>query len=135
MSKSAIYTVNNTLQTVADGGTIDLGIVQRRFGCNLNLVNNAIREAGAGYYDIQASITAAPTAEGEITISVYKNNILLPGATATVTAAAAGDNINLAISALDREKCNCCDDISNLTFVVSQGETNISNISVKVVKL
>lgn len=135
MSKSAIYTVNNTLQTIADGGTIDLGIVQRRFGCNLNLVNNAIREAGAGYYDIQASITAAPTAAGEITVSVYKNNTLLPGATATVTAAAAGDTVNLAISALDREKCGCCEEISNLTFVVSQGETNITNISVKVVKL
>lgn len=134
MSKSAIYTVNNTLQTVADGGTIDLGIVQRRFGCNLNLINNAIREAGTGYYSIKASITAVSTAEGEVTVSVYKNNILLPGATATVTAAGAGDYINLSIVALDREKCNC-DDISNLTFVVSQNETSIANISVEVIKL
>lgn len=130
MSKSAIYVVNSTTQSVADGGTIDLGVVQRRFGCNFALDNNAIRVAGAGYYDFSASFTVAPTAAGDVTITMYKDNTAIPGAITTQTAAAANDSVNLTITALVREGCSCCDSFSNITFVLSGEPASITNVAI-----
>ena len=83
MSKSAIYTVNQSAQNVAVNGIINLGTIIRRFGPNLDLSGDAIMLNGAGYYDIDASITLAPTAAGNVTITAYKDNVAIPGATAT----------------------------------------------------
>ena len=135
MSKSAIYTVNTSSQNVTPNGIIGLGSVIRRFGPNLHLSGNAIQIEGAGYYDIDASITVAPTTAGNVTISVYKDNVLIPGATATETAAEANDPVNLSITALVREQCPCCDGASNLTFVLTGTASAISNIAVVVQKL
>lgn len=129
MSRSAIYTVNNTTQNLGANATIDLGVVTRRFGDNLRLEGNAIRECGTGYYKYCVTITTAPTAEGNITITAYKNGIAIPGATATGTAAAAGDFVNLSLVFITRENCACCDDISNISFV-NEEATNITNIAV-----
>ena len=52
--KSAIFTANTTAQTVAVGGTLSLGSIIRRYGCDLNLNGNSITVNGcndAGYYD------------------------------------------------------------------------------------
>jgi len=135
MSKSAIYTVNNTTQVVAVDGQINLGSVIRRFGCNCHLNNNAINITGSGYYDIDASFTIAPTADGEVTVTMYKDGIAVPGAVATETVAAAGDSANLSISSLVREFCPCCDNSSNLTFVLSGVESNVTNVAIVVEKL
>ena len=134
MSRSAIYTVNNTTQNLGANATIDLGVVTRRFGNNLRLEGNAIRECGTGYYKYCATITTAPTAEGNITITAYKNGVAIPGATATGTAAAAGDFVNLSLVFITRENCACCDDISNISFV-NEEATNITNIAVTGEKL
>lgn len=135
MSKSAIYVVNNTTQLVPENGLINLGSVIRRFGCNCHLNNNGINIAGTGYYNINASFTVAPTAVGEVTVTMYKDGIAVPGATATETAGAADDNINLSISAIVREYCPCCDNSSNLTFVLSDVEANVVNSAITVEKL
>ena len=130
MSKSAIYVVNNTAQNVAVNGQISLGNVIRRFGCNCQLVNNAIRVSGSGYYDIDASFTVAPTAAGNVTITMYKDGVEVPGAAATETATAANDIINLSISCLVREFCPCCDESSALTFVLSGTAASITNVAI-----
>lgn len=135
MSKSAIYTANQSAQNVAINGVINLGSIIRRFGPNLNLSGDAISLSGAGYYDIDASFTLAPTAAGNVTITVYKDNIAVPGATATETAAAANDIINLNISSLVREACQCCEGISNLTFVLTGTAASVTNSAVVVEKL
>lgn len=135
MSKSAIYVVNDRVQLVQENGLIDLGSVIRRFGCNCHLNNNGINIAGAGYYNVKASFTVAPSAEGEVTITMYKDGVIVPGATATETVAAAGDNANLTIVALVREYCPCCDNSSNLTFVLSNSESNVVNSSIVVEKI
>ena len=135
MSKSAIYTVNESAQNVAVNGVINLGTIIRRFGPNLNLGGNAIMISGAGYYDIDASITAAPTAAGNVTITAYKDNVAIPGATATQSTTAANNPVNLSISALVREACACCDGLSNITFVLTGTAASVTNISVVVEKI
>lgn len=135
MSKSALYVVNTSNQDVVVNGVITPGTIVRRFGPNISLAGNAIQIAGAGYYEINTSITLAPTAEGEATVTVYKDGVILQGATATETAAAAGDSINLSISAIVREFCTCCDGLSNLTFVLTGVDSTITNIAITVEKL
>lgn len=136
MSKSAIYTVNSSTQSLTDGSTINLGSTIRRFGPNLALSGNAIQIEGAGYYDIEVSTNISSADAGEVTVQAYLNNIAIPGAIATETAAAAGDIVNLSISALIREGCYCCNGLSTLTFVISAGAAvDITNFAVVVKKL
>ena len=135
MSKSAIYTVNQSAQNIAVNGVLNLGSIIRRFGPNINLSGNAIQISGAGYYDINASITLAPSAAGNVTITAFVDNVAIPGATATATASAANDPINISISSLFREGCPCCNGVSNLTFVLTGTASSVTNISVVVEKL
>lgn len=135
MSKSAIYVANQTTQEVADNGLINPGVTIRRFGCNIHLSGTAINLSGSGYYNVDASFTVVPTEEGEITVTLYKDGVAIPGATATETAAAAGDSVNLFISALVREYCPCGDSSSNITFVLTDGAASITNTGIVVEKL
>ena len=135
MSKSAIYTANTTAQNVAVNGLINPGTVIRRYGCNIHMSGNSINIAGTGYYDIDASFTLAPTAAGNVTVTVYKNGVAIPGATATASTSTANNPVNLSISSLVREYCPCADDISNLTFVLSGTAAAISNVAIVVEKL
>ena len=134
MSKSLIYTANTSNQVLAVDSIINPGTVIRRFGPNLGLSGNAIQIAGAGYYGIDASFVVAPTAEGEVTITAYLNNVAIPGATATATVAAAGDYVTLPITAVFREACQCCEGLSNLTFVLTGVAANVTNSAIVVEK-
>ena len=135
MSKSALYVVNTSNQEVAVDGIITPGTIVRRFGPNLGLAGNAIQVAGAGYYEFNASITAAATAAGEVTVTMYKDGVPLQGATASETAAAGGDYVNISLSAIVREYCSCCDGLSNFTFVLTGIESTITNVAITVEKL
>ena len=135
MSKSTIYTVNTSAQSVAVNGVINPGTVIRRFGPNLGLSGNAIQIDGAGYYDIDASITAAPTAAGTVTVTVYKDGVAIPGATASQSTGTAGNPVNISISSLVREFCPCCDGLSNLTFVLTGTAASVTNVAIVVEKL
>ncbi len=131
--KSAIYTVNNSLPTVAVNGTIPVGTIIRRFGCNINISGSGITLTGAGYYDVDVSVTATPTAAGAVTITLLKDGVAVPGATATATATAAGDSVTLPINALVR--LQCCDDSSTLTLALTGTPSVINNAAVVVEKL
>lgn len=130
MSQSAIYVVNTSSQTVAAGSTISLGTVIRRFGPNLKVSGNAIQICGNGYYDIDASITLVPSAAGSVTITAYKDNVAIPGATATETVAATDTTVNLSLSSMIREGCSYCNGLSNVTFVVSGTAAEILNVAI-----
>ena len=130
MARSAIYVANTGSQEINENGNINLGTILRRFGCNFGLAGTGLSIAGPGYYEIEASITLAPAAEGEITVAMYKDEVAVPGASATVTAAAAGDSVNLSILSLVRECCPCADTISNLTFKVLGGTATVTNIAI-----
>jgi len=135
MSKSAIYTANMASQDVAIDGVINPGTVVRRFGPNVALSGNAIQICGQGYYDVDASITVAPTAVGNVTITMYKDGVPVQGATATGSTSTADNPINLSITSMVREFCGCCNSISNLTFVLTGTDSEVSNVSIVVEKL
>lgn len=118
--KSAIFTANTTAQTVAVGGTLSLGSIIRRYGCDLNLNGSSITINGcndAGYYDVKASVTAAPTAAGTVTAAV----------------STAGNPVALPIAALVREFC--CGDDAALTLVLSGAAATVSNVAVVVERI
>jgi hypothetical protein len=135
MSKSAIYTVNNTTQAVAVGGTINLGTINRRFGQCIDLAGTGIQLNGPGYYNVEASFTVEPTAAGTVIITMYKDGVAVPGAVAYSTATAADDPVNLSISSIVRKFCPCADGIESLTFVLTGTAANIINSAVVVEKL
>lgn len=135
MSKSVIYTANTSSQSVAVNGLINPGTVIRRFGPNLALSGNAIQIDGAGYYDIDASFTVAPTTAGNVTISVLKDGVVIPGAVATQSTTADNSPVNISISSLVREFCPCCEGISNLTFMLTGTAASVTNSSIVVEKV
>ena len=135
MSKSAIYMANTSTQGVSVNGIIDLGTIIRRFGPNVNLAGTGIQVDGPGYYSIDASFTVAPTAAGSVTITALKDGVAIPGGVATATAAASEDSLNLSISSLVREFCECCGGPSTITFVLTGTAAVISNVAVIIEKI
>lgn len=135
MSKSAIYTTNTSNASIAVDGIIAPGAIVRRFGCNVNLSGDGIRIAGPGYYKVNASFTVAPSDAGTTIITAYKDGVVIQGAVAQEIAAAANDPINLSLVFLVRENCPCCDDSSNITFVLSGVAANNLNTAIVVEKI
>lgn len=134
MSKSLLYTVNTSVQELPINGIIIPGTVIRRFGQNVNLSGNGIQIEGSGYYEIEANFTLAPTSAGEATITAYLDGVAIPGATATATAAAGGDFINLSILAVVKEGCPCCNGVKTITFVLSDIASSVTNSAIVVEK-
>ena len=133
MSRSLIQTVNQSSQSVADNGILDLGSVIRRFGCNCKLNGNAIEIDGAGYYTIDCNVTLEPTEAGSVTLSVYKNGVPLTGATASGSVSTAGNPITLPIQTTVREGCECDGGIA-LTLVLVSGASTVTNVAMRVEK-
>ena len=132
MSRSLIQVANQSSQTVAVNSIITLGSVQRRFGCNCRLSGNGIELVGSGYYTVSATVSIAPTAEGNVTVSLYDNGSQVTGAVAYATVAGAGDFVTLPIEATIRQMC--CDSASNLTLVLTEGTGTVTNVSMRVEK-
>ena len=133
MSRSLIQTTNPSSQVVAAGSIINLGSVLRRFGCNCRLSGNAIEIEGEGYYEIDASITLAPTTAGNATVTALLDGVAISGATATESVSTANNSASLPICTTIRKGCNC-DGASSLTFVLTGTASTVSNISVRVKK-
>lgn len=138
--KSAIYAADPsgtvlTLST-ATGTVIPLGTTIRRFGCNAVLSGNGVLLNGQGYFNVDASVTFTPTAAGTYTVTLFKDGAAVPGATQTITAAAAG-TVPVNIPAIVRNQC--CDSTSTLTIVVTSATVpatvTIDNTAVVVTKL
>lgn len=132
--KSALYTVNNGVQAVAEDGVINLGSVIRRFGNNINLLGNGIIVNGAGYYEVDANVTINATTAGTVTVSLYKDGVPVQGAVATVSVAS-GVYVTVPIHALIREFGCCVERNSTLTFVLGGEDETVENISVIVERI
>ena len=104
--KSLIYTALTSPTAVLADGIIPLGALVRRYGCALAVNGNGVNVNEPGYYDIKVSVTVLPDAAGAIAATVLADGVEIPGATATGTAAAAGDAVNLSIASVLR-KCGC----------------------------
>lgn len=132
MSRSLIQTTNTTSSAVALNGTIPLGSVLRRFGCNCRLNGNKIEIEGTGYYTVTATVTLQPEAAGAVSVALYENNVAVPSAVATGTATAIGDDVTLTIVTTVRE--TCCEGASSLALVLTEGASTITNVSMRVEK-
>ena len=130
MSRSAIYTVNGSPQTVVENGIINLGTIVRKFGCNLNLAGTGVQIAGPGYYRFDVSVTLAPDAVGNVTVTAYEDNVPVQGATATAAVETANNPVNLDLSFVVRQSCSCCEGLSNLIFKVSENAAEVTNIAI-----
>ena len=125
--KSALYAAMQTPTAVAVDGVIPLGSLIRRYGCDVALNGNAVNITGTGYYDVDASVTS--TAAGTVTITLYKDGVAVPGATASETAAANG-TVDLNIPALVRQVC--CAAGSALTLVLTGVAATVNNVALRV---
>lgn len=132
MSKSLIYTALETPTAVAAGGVVPLGNIVRRYGCNCNLNGSGIAINGQGYYKIDWSVRASPTAAGTVTATLYKDGVHVPGSTASATAAAAGATATLAAPGVVR--LGCCDAGSVLTLVLTGAASTVNSAAVLVEK-
>ena len=133
MGRSLIQVANQSTQTVAVNSIIALGSTQRRFGCNCRLSGNGIEVSGEGYYTIDASVSVAPTATGDVTVALYNNGVQVSGAVAYGSVSTAGNPTTLSINATVRQGC-CCDSADNLTLVLLAGAGDVQNVSMRVVK-
>lgn len=127
--KSALYAAMQTPTAVAVDGVIPLGSLIRRYGCDVALNGNAVNITGAGYYDVDASVTVSPAAAGTVTVTLYKDGVAVPGATASETAAANG-TVDLSIPALVRQVC--CAAGSALTLVLTGAAATVNNVALRV---
>lgn len=130
--KSALYAAMQTPTAVAVDGVIPLGSLIRRYGCDVALNGNAVNITGAGYYDVDASVTVTPIAAGTVTITLYKDGVAVPGATASETAAANG-TVDLSIPALVRQVC--CAAGSALTLVLAGAAATVNNVALRVQRI
>ena len=130
--KSALYAAMQTPTAVAVDGVIPLGSIIRRYGCDVALNGNAVNITGAGYYDVDASVTVTPAAAGTVTITLYKDGVAVPGATASETAAANG-TVDLSIPALVRQVC--CAAGSALTLVLTGAAATVNNVALRVQRI
>lgn len=130
--KSALYAAMQTPTAVSVDGVIPLGSLIRRYGCDVALNGNAVNITGAGYYDVDASVTVAPAAAGTVTITIYKDGVAVPGATASETAAANG-TVDLSIPALVRQVC--CAAGSALTLVLTGAAATVNNVALRVQRI
>ena len=136
--KSGIYVVNTqTGQSIGIGSTYVPLTVIRRDGKYCQLGGNGVSigncAGGAGYYDVDASVSVAATAAGNITATFFKDVAPVQGETAIATATAAGDSVTLAISALVR--LNCDWDTANLTIVIGGQVVSAQNRAFVVEKI
>lgn len=82
---SLIYMTSTTPVDVAAGGKLPLSVT-RRTGCAIQNGDNSIILTKPGYYSINATVTFSADADGDVTLELQKNNVAIPGITASVTA-------------------------------------------------
>lgn len=130
--KSALYAVMQTPTAVAVDGVIPLGSLIRRYGCDVTLNGNAVNITGAGYYDVDASVTVALAAAGTVTATRFKDGVAVPGATASASGAA-GAPVVLAFPALVRQAC--CASGTALTLVLTGAAATVNNVAMRVQRI
>jgi hypothetical protein len=133
MSRSVIYVANTGAQIVEVGGTISLGGIVRRYGCGIDLNGNAINVTDSGYYDVNVSVTAEPTAAGTVTATLFSNGVAVPGATASASVGTAGDPLNLSFETVVRVPC--CGSSDALSVILTGSASTVTNIATVVEKL
>lgn len=132
MSRAFVYCANMNAQLVTANGTINPGTIVRRYGCAFCLNGDALTVEGEGYYSIDGTVTVAAAAADDVTVTLYKDGVAIPGATSTVTVQTIGDIVTIPIIAGIRKTC-CDSGISNITAVLST-EGTVENFAIRAEK-
>lgn len=138
MSAGYLYSANTTAQTLAVGGTINMGNSIRRFGCvkgtstpyaTTNGTTTILSSSGCTptYFDVDATFVVIPIDAGTVTITALQDGVAIPGATASATVAAAATSVTLPISFGVRLNTGVTS--SNITYVLSGAAGSITNAS------
>ena len=130
MGKSLVYAVNTATQAVPVNGTISFGNVVRRYGCDTNVSGGILNVSGIGYYSIDANFEFEGTAAGTATITLYKDGVAIPGATA-IRSTADATTYAVTIPTVVRQKC-CCE--SAITVVVTGSAIDVTNATIRAIK-
>ena len=129
---SLIYMTTTTPVDVASGGQIPFSVT-RRTGCAIQNGDNSIILKKPGYYSINATVTFAADAAGDVTVELQKNNVAIPGMTASVTAVTPDTDLyTLNITGILRVFCYEVDNILTLVNNSSVALT-VSNVSIQVI--
>lgn len=143
MSAGYLYSVNSTAQTIAIGGTLNVGSPVRRFGCikgtstpyaTANGTLTILSSCGRcpAYFDVETSIVVTPTAAGTVTITAFQDGVAIPGAVATATVAAEAATVTLPLSFGVRLNTGVTS--SNITYILTGVESNVTNVAQTVAK-
>lgn len=133
MSKSLIYVANTTPIATPLGTAANLGTIVRRKSCDMSLSGNAVNLTEAGFYDVDVAATFTGAAAGNVTLTLYKDGVAVPGATATETITTATTEYR-SVGFHGVVRVGCCAD-SALTVVVSgTAIPTINSIAVEVVR-
>lgn len=143
MSAGYLYSANTAAQTLAIGGTINMGFPVRRFGCvkgtstpyaTVNGTTTTLSSCGQcpTYFDIDASFVAIPTDAGTVTITAFQDGIAIPGATASATVAAAATSVTLPLSFGVRLNSGVAS--SSITYVLTGAASSVTNAAQTVSK-
>lgn len=132
---SILYAANTAPQNaLASGSYVDPGVTIRRTGCACGVRDNAILCSGTGYYRIDASFAAVPSATDSVTITAYRDGVAIPGAVATFTASV---RETIPMSFVIRN--TCCSTSSLITFqvatVIPTTTVSVSNVATVVEKI
>lgn len=132
MSCAAIYTANTASQSVSVNTAVNIGTIQRRFGCAMNAGSTSVSISKCGYYMVTAVITFTAPATGVASVSLQQNGAQVPGATVadTVTTATTDQN-TMTLVGIVRSTTGA----DTLTLVNTGIAITPSNVAVTVVKL
>ena len=110
MSKSALYAINSTQQTLTGGGSVDLGNPVHGFGqtcCrkSIDASGNNLTLRDGGMYGIVISATVTASSPATITLQAYQDGVAF-GVPQAVTIAAANDPAPVTLNLGPRVACN-----------------------------
>lgn len=136
MSAGYLYSANTTAQTVAVGGTINMGGNVRRKGCVCNTNTPYATTNGTTttlssrgrcpeYFNVTATFVVTPTAAGTVTINAVQDGVNI-GAVGTATVAAAATTVTIPLAFGVR--LNSGVTASNVTYVLTGAAATVNNV-------
>lgn len=131
---SAIYALATNVNVAADG-TIPVGTVVRRLGCDMRVEGDAIACCGRGYYAVDVTATISPDAAGAVGIRLLQDGASVPGAMALGNGTIS-QPMSLSLSAVVRKVQ--CGTMTLSVVLDSDGTTTgalVENCTVRVIEL
>ena len=120
-----------TVQAVDALGIINLPEVTTNECCSNPVTGGVITLRTNGTYEIHFNCSLVATAAGPVEVQMYRNGSPVPGAHALGTAAAIGDNVNIAFTAL--ASVDCCS--TTIDFrAIDATSVRVANATIEEVK-